>query len=161
MNEEKIGKEITAKAISLVKTKYELPIIKFDENKTLYVLNSNTLVFDRMLRRYPEEVYPKKSTYVIPLGYSCTEAVVSAYGLSNSTIYKNKIWIERLSAYQKNMCEQTAFLVLNYLHTAAVLKFLRSSNEKINVNNQFDLAYALVSVSEAQIINAFNKMVGE
>ena len=153
------GTLASSKATALVKTKYNLPQIDLGLKKELYVVYSNSPTFDRVLRRTPREVFSKSDIYIVPLGFSCTETVVSAYGLSNGFIYKNQTWIERLGAFQENRCEQTANGVIHFLRAAAVLKYLYLSGAKIDSNNQFEFSSDILNVTDSAIISAFAEMV--
>ena len=149
----------SARANQLVKRKYNFSTIELVPGKPLYILKSKSMAFDRILRRTPREVYKNSDDYTVPLGYTCTQTVVSAYGLSNGVIYNEDRWIRLIAAFNQSPSEDNATKVLCFLRASAALKYINVSGSTINSDMSIEFAEQILTVSDNCIITYFSDMV--
>ncbi len=117
------------------------------------------MAFDRILRRTPREVNKNADDYTVPLGYTCTQTVISAYGLSNGVIYGEDRWLRLIAAFNQSMTEENAMKVICFLRASATLKYINVSGNTINSDMSIEFAEQILSVSDNYIISYFSDMV--
>ncbi|MBQ7607461.1 MAG: hypothetical protein IJU76_05775 [Desulfovibrionaceae bacterium] len=147
-----------AKANHLVQARYHLPTQIFDGTK-LYVINSKSEAFNNILRRTPKEVFKQGGDYTVPLGSTSTQAIISAYGLSNSTIYSNKLWTQYLAAFKSDPTLNSAKVVMMFLRAAAIMKVIAMSGSTLSNDKNIGLCLEILSVTDPLIISFFADMV--
>ncbi|MBQ7608563.1 MAG: hypothetical protein IJU76_11435 [Desulfovibrionaceae bacterium] len=149
----------SARANQLVKKKYNFETIELVPDKPLYILKSKSMAFDRILRRTPREVYKNSDDYTVPLGYTCTQTIISAYGLSNGVIYSEDRWIRLIAAFNQSATEDNAMKVVCFLRAAATLKYINVSGSTINSDMSIEFAEQILSVNDNYIISYFSDMI--
>ena len=150
----------SARANQLVKKKYNFETLdSLVPKKPLYYLKSKSMAFDRILRRTPREVYKNSDDYKVPLGFTCTQTIISAYGLSNGVIYGEDRWIRLLGAFNQTQNEENALKVINFLRASATLKYINVSGSTINPDMSIEFAEQILSVGDNYIISYFSEMV--
>ena len=148
-----------SKAKQIVKNKYSFPQRVFGEDRPLFYVESRSPAFDRILRRRPVEVYRYSDSYVIPLGYSCIETVVSAYGLSFAGIYRDSRWEHLVGQFNQNMTPENARNLISFLHGAAIIKNIAINHPRLNTSNPIPFTVAIQSLSDYDLVDAFAAMV--
>lgn len=146
------------RASQMVNKKYNLPQLELDNHK-VYFIQAKSTNFDRIFRRTPREVNKYADDFIVPLGTTCVETIICAYGLSYGMIYNDDHWLKIIQEFNKDQSFENAEHVVEYLRGAAVLKVLSMSTEKVNYNNSICFASKIQKVKDYQIVENFISMV--
>ena len=155
----KLSVNASARANQIVKNRYHFPQMDLGGKKSYYDIESRSTSFDRILRRTPREVYRDREDYVGPLGTTCMETVICAYGLSYGYIYTDEHWFDLLGKFNDDKSVENAEKVVDYLRAAATLKYLNVSGATIHSDHPVQFAQNIQSVNVYDIISFFCYMV--
>lgn len=142
----------------LVNNKYKFSRITLDGNE-VYFIQAMSLNFDRILRRTPREVNRYADDYIVPLGITPLETIISTYGLSYGFIYSDDTWLTLINRFNQNQTFEDAKSIIQYLHAAATIKCIAMSGQTLDTRNQFSFASAIQKVDTYTIVHNFTQMV--
>lgn len=162
-SENKEKSALSAKAhtysFQFVHDRFNLKQLDLGQKKKIFYVQAPSSAFDRIYRRMPSEVNKTASEYVVPLGHTCVETVVNAYGLSNSEIYEKREWLKLISDFNILQTAENAEKVMHYLRSASYIKYLAVSGQRVNVSNQYDFITAIKSVVPYEVVFYFLEMI--
>lgn len=154
-------KRNSASSAAYFANKYEL---LGDVAGIAYSLKSSNPQFDRITWHTPEFVCPGVASFVIPLGNSSAEALVSLYGLRYITTYTGNLdqtWKDMLQEFvSKPDNAEQAKMIVSYLHAAATMCYLKVDKcvqiEAVLCNPTL-FCQMCQSVEQYDLVDAFRK----
>jgi len=142
----------------LVNNKYKFSRITLDNND-IYFIQAKSVNFDRILRRTPREVNRFADDFIVPLGMTCLETIICAYGLSYGIIYSDETWLNLINKFNRKQTLEDAQNIIRFLRAAATIKYLVMSGEPLDVRNKIAFTTKIQKVATYSIVDNFCSMV--
>lgn len=148
-----------ARSNQLVNKKYKFDQIEFDSKTKVYYIQAKSTNFDRIFRRIPREVNKNADDFIVPLGTTCIETIICAYGLSYGIIYSDETWLDLIQKFNKKQTWENAQKIIEFLRASAALKVLAMSGESYDPSQPILFTSKIQSVKEYDIVDKFCAMV--